>query len=251
MYLDASERNAPFGVLPRCDYNGYARLIEDGDGAGVQLDAATLNERSQIMMTTEKDDPADYVLRVACRFGQQEANRCRDTWQKDSGLIREYLQPCIDKAGMNASLLNYRIDGLHNPDTNLTLSFTMRLEWPADGKAYFNPHIISPVSKNPFVAARRALPVELPATQDAQFIVNLRVPEGYKLEDGPKAAVVNVNTRDFFKYLTAYDDGSRRLQINSSVHTERTWYPAADYELIKQFYEKIIAQQEGTYVFSK
>ncbi len=251
IYLDASEPNVPFGVLPRSDYNGYARVIDEGDGTGIELNASVLNERSQILMTMEKEDLQDYVLRISCRFGTQEARACRNNWQKDSSLVRKFLQPCINRAGMNAALLNYQIDGLHDPDANLTLSFTMRLEWPKDGKAYFNPHLISPVPRNPFIAANRTLPIQLPATQDAQFIVNIRVPEGYKLEESPQAAVVNVNTGEFYKYLTAYDDASRRLQINSSMHMERTWYPPTDYELIRQFYDKVVAQHEATYVFSK
>ncbi len=251
IFLDASEPNAPFGSLPRSDYNGYARLINSKEGSELKLDGSTLNERSVIMMTTEKADPADYVLNVAYRFGMQEAQHYRSTWQKDSTLIPKLLLPGISKAGMDAALLNYKVDGLYNPDTNLTLSFRVRLVWPEQGKAYFNPHIVSPVSRNPFVASKRVLPVELPAMQDAQLYVQLRLPDGYKLEEAPKPAMVKLNNEDYFKYLTAYDAAARTLQINARIHAERTWYPPAEYDLIKQFYEKIVAQQETTYVFSK
>ena len=81
--------------------------------------------------------------------------------------------------------------------------------------------------------------------------MQLRLPDGYKLEESPKAALVNMNKGDYYKYLTVYDEASHMLQINSRVHTERTWYPPEDYDLIKQFYEKIVMQQEAIYVLSK
>lgn len=249
--LDASDANIPFGMLPTCDYNGYARVVDDKDGSGIELEASALNERSQIIITTENDELSDYVLRVSCRFGAQDAYDRRNAWQKDSAQVRRFLQPCINRAGMNATLLNYRLDGLQDPDTNLTLSFAIRLDWPPEGKAYFNPHLISPVPRNPFIASERSLPVQLPAKQDARLVVNIRIPEGYRLEERPKAAVVSVNTSDFYKYITGYDVANRILQINSTMHLDRTWYPSDEYESIKQFYDKIVAQYETTYVFSK
>jgi hypothetical protein len=251
IFLDASEPNVPFGVLPRCDYNGYARLINEKEGTEISLDGSSLNERTQMMVTTEKSELKDYVLHVAYRFGTMDAIQYRELWQKDSNLIRNLLLPGISKAGMDAALLSCELEGLDNPDTNLTMLFKIKLSWPEQGKAYFNPHIISPVLRNPFTASRRNLPVELPAAQDAQMYFNIRLPEGYKLEEAPKPAVVNVNTADYFKYLSTYDEANRTLQINARIHAERTWYPPADYDLIKQFYEKIVTQQEATYVFSK
>jgi hypothetical protein len=250
IFLDASSRYAPFAQLPREDYNGYGRLVAK-EGSDMSFDGSALSERSLITVTTEKPDPKDYVLHVAYTFGPIEAHRLREEWIKDSGLVRNFIRPAIGKMGMDARLLSCSIGGLNDPDTTLSASFNIHLTWPDNGKAYFNPHFISSISQNPFLAAKRSLPVELPAMQDAYVTIQMKVPEGYKMEESPKPALIKMNGADYYKYIMAYEDGNHTMQVSTRVHTERTWYPPEDYPLIKEFYEKVITQQEATYVFSK
>jgi hypothetical protein len=250
LYLDASSPTTPFGHLPYNDYNGYARVVSE-KGSSLILDASKLADRSLVTIKTEKPDVNDYIMKVSYTFGSLEAKERRDIWIRDTSSLKGMVLSMVNNAGMDAGLIEYKLSGLGNPDTSLSLSFNMRLIWTAEGKSYFNPHFVSALARNPFSAAKRVLPIELPAAQDAYANIDIRLPEGYRLIDGPQPRIVNVNTADYFKYLVAYDEPNHSLQVSSRIHTERTWYPPGEYDLVKRFYEKIIAQQQATYVFSK
>jgi hypothetical protein len=179
------------------------------------------------------------------------AARQRKAWKSDSVSARKYIMASISKLGMDARLQDFVVSGLDNPDTSLVLRYAIRINWPAQGTVYFNPHFFSYFSENPFKTAERSLPIALPSALDLYYNVQLRLPAGYQLEDASKPAVVTLNEVNHYKYLFEYDEKLGALKLSTRIHMEHTWYPAEQYGIVKQFFDKIIESQQKTYVFRK
>jgi len=250
-YLDASGKHNAFGAMPPEEYNGYARAISSPGGRDLTLEPSSLKERQLVTVTTENADPANYIINIACQYGTQMAARQRNAWKTDTVAIRKYIIASLSKLGMDASLQHFRVSGLDNPDTSLVLKYAVRIEWAGQGNVYFNPHFFSYFSENPFKNAQRSLPIALPTALDLYYNVQLQVPAGYQLDDAPKPAVVTLNEVNHYKYLFEYDEKAGSLKLSTRIHMEHTWYPADQYEIVKQFFDKIIESQQKTYVFRK
>ena len=76
-YLDASGKNNAFGILPASACNGYARVVASPKGRELSFDPASLKERQLVTVTTESADPQNYVVRIACQYGNEAAAKQR------------------------------------------------------------------------------------------------------------------------------------------------------------------------------
>jgi hypothetical protein len=47
--------------------------------------------------------------------------------------------------------------------------------------------------ENPFKAAERKYPVEMPYVRDDMYILNMQIPDGYEVDELPKSARVALN----------------------------------------------------------
>lgn len=250
-YLDASGRNNSFDILPAEDCNGHARVVTPSGGRDATLEASDVKEKSFLTVKTESADPSNYILNVSYQFGQQAAIKYRDEWQDDTSAIRQFVKATIARLGVDASLVNYRLSGLGNPDTGLALSYSIKLDWATAATAYVNPHFLSAFRDNPFKAKARILPVSMPYTLDDYYVMMLQLPTGYKADEVPKSNIVTLPGGDYNKYMVAVDNATNTIQLSSRIHLQQTWTPTDGYSDLKQFFDKIIESQQSTYVLKK
>lgn len=72
---------------------------------------------------------------------------------------------------------------------------------------YLNPFLVKFFDKNPFVSAERNYPVDFGHPLRYQYIINIKIPEGYKLKSLPEDK--NYNLPD--------NGGNLKLNINSTI----------------------------------
>jgi len=104
--------------------------------------------------------------------------------------------------------------------------------------------------ENPFKAAERLYPVEMPACFDETYIFNMEVPKGYKVEELPKSARVMLNENEgMFEYLIGENNGHIQLRCRTVI--KKANFEPGDYQTLRDFFGYIVKKQAEQIVFKK
>ena len=78
-------------------------------------------------------------------------------------------------------LSDIKIDSLKITDEPVTVKYELKLNGFGDADiVYFNPMLGEAIRKNPFSAAERFYPVEMPYAMHDIYTLNMDIPKGYK-----------------------------------------------------------------------
>lgn len=239
-YLDASEKFNPFGVLPEQCYNGYARLINK-DGASVSLLPKMYKDRGMVAVTTENADLKNYTLNFKQYFTQSEAAELREKWNADTAEIRKHIAAGLKILSVNASLKQYEVQNLDNPDAALLLSYSVALSWPSGKTLYFTPVFMNRYTSNPFKNNERLYPIEMAGITDYSYSLQLKIPDGFAVEEMPKSSITTIDDQDEYKFMTEYDKGNNMLRINARLQLLRPEFEANEYSVMRAFFDNVLA----------
>jgi hypothetical protein len=115
---------------------------------------------------------------------------------------------------------------------------------------YLNPFFGDAQLENPFKAADRKYPVEMPYTTDRLYLMNLEIPSGYEVEELPKSARVALNgDQGSFEYLIAKQDNV--IQLRCRIKLNRAYFPADDYANLRDFYSFVVKKESEQIVLKK
>src|ERR1044071_3911523 len=102
-----------------------------------------------------------------------------------------------------------------------------------------NPLFTEAYKENPFKAAERYYPVEMPYAVNETYVFNMEVPKGYKVEEIPKSTRVKFNEDEgMFEYIITASEGYIRLRLKLKMN-RATFYPE-DYQSLRDFYAYIV-----------
>ena len=131
----------------------------------------------------------------------------------------------------------------------MSYNFALKIDSNED-LYYFNPLLTEVYKENPFKAAERKYPVEMPHPIDETYVFNMEIPEGYTVDEIPKAAKVVFNDDEgFFEYLIAKDD--ERIQLRSRLKLVKATYKQEDYSVLRDFFAFVVKKQSEQIVFKK
>jgi hypothetical protein len=234
-YFDSSAEDGYLNVLPARLSVDRARLIRKGKpGVWVNLqETAMATQRTFIQATLDASGVISGTMSKA--LGGEAAAALRKTWRtaKDStDVIRDMQEK------KNIEITEYQLQGRHDFSPNLheTVKFTMQCSSTGD-IIYFNPLVIAPESRNPFTAATRNLPVELPYKQREVVNVMLTLPDGWQVEETPKPIVLK------FDGITASiicRQTGNQLSVVYKQDVQATFFTQQQYQDLKSFMERLV-----------
>jgi len=250
-YLDASEPWLGFGRLPQYCYNGHARIINTERPLPVYFDADSVTESKTTMVFIVNDEKAKGAFsgRVQSSPGYFESCNVREKIRKKGE--KEYFSAIQTAYGGDVSLSGTQIDSLKFRDLPVTVSydFVMKNDTASD-MIYFNPMLDQAYKENPFSAAERVYPVEMPAAMDETYILNMEIPQGYVVDELPKQAKVLFNDDEgFFEYLVAKGDAN--IQLRSRIKLKKANFKPEDYNTLRDLFAFIVKKENEQIVFKK
>ena len=247
-YLDAAQPQLGFGRLDDNCYNGHARIISNRDSGSVYFDADSLKETRFTMVMVNATDKG-----------------LEGTWQSTLGLdqsykvrreIREhgqqqYFKDIQTRYGDDMQISNGGIDSLDNLEEPAKVHYDFTLKQQPDASVlYLTPVIGDGWRKNPFEAAERKYPVELPYAMDETYIFSLEIPDGYAVDERPKSARVTLNgDKGQFEYLISQQDNL--LQMRCRLRLNKAWFSAADYSSLRDFFGDVVKKEAEPIVLKK
>ncbi len=104
--------------------------------------------------------------------------------------------------------------------------------------------------ENPFGAAERKYPVEMPYTFDETYVLLMDIPIGYTVDEMPKSTKVKFNEDEgYFEYLLDKDENQIRLR--SRVFLNKATFLPEDYSTLRDFFAFVVKKQNEQVVFKK
>jgi hypothetical protein len=244
--LDATYNKLGFGKLNSDNYNGYARII-DRMPLLINMPADSLKENkitSVVIINGEKEGLSGSYNST---LGYNESYNLREMLVKTKE--DEFFQDLKKQFGGDVELSNKSIDSLKIYEEPVAIKCDFKLNLDED-IIYFNPIIVEGTKVNPFKAAERTYPVEMPYAINEIYVLNMEIPKGYKVDELPKSTRVKFNEDEgMFEYITASSNGY--IQLRTSLKLNKAEFLPEDYQSLRDFYAFIVKKHSEQIVLKK
>ncbi len=248
--LDATNKFSEPNLIPNRALNWFGRLIkEDGSSVSIPLDTKEQSvETNMIQVSLKANGVLEGVMRTNyTHYNAYNFRNANNEIKEDS-----YLEKIENKYnGMEIS--NYSIDHKNDLGTAITEKFDFRLESQADvtgDKIYISPTLFKSEKENPFKLEERKYPVDFGYSWREKLIVNLTIPEGFKIESMPQAVAYSMpNNLGSFKYNITSIDKEIKIMVNIEINT--SIITTQDYSYLREFYRHIVEKETEKVVLSK
>lgn len=249
-FLDATAKYNSFGLLRSSSYNGFAWAV-NSDGYEVGISSDNFKERNSVVITAENDTTGGYVLSVLEMFGDIKAAQLREEWIGDSTKLKEYILRQLKTITLESELLSFKIENLNKADETLKLNYKLKMKWPDVDIITFSPSFSNYINENPFKATIRIMPVEMPCAIDANYMLILKLPTGFKMSESPESKMYKLDDNNYYKYLVEFNEQSNTLSMSTKLVMKNTFFDTKYYQILQSFYTNIIEQQKQPCVISK
>ena len=246
-YLNASQKNLPFGVILPESYNGFSQVISETPWS-IQLEPNDCKEKSaSIYNILPTDTKGVLAINVETRLGNYEAYQFREAMQNDTSKIRKDIINNLKKGSLDVALTNLEVSNLNNPELPLKIHYEGKITLDSEEKTtYFNPFLDPFFTENPFPALVRKYPIEMGYLTDKNYIINIKLPEGYEIDDFAKSKTYKYDEAGtlVFNNIWNFNEATKTLSIKSRLQTNETYFLSSTYDNLKNFYDKIIEEQQ-------
>lgn len=245
-FFDSSAYDGYMNVLPACLSVKEARIIrKDRPGQWVNLQAhAQSTENTLIQASLHADGKLTGDVTTS-RLGVAATN-LRKQWHaaKDSAEVIYHMQE-----HMQSTITHYEAQWLHDFSPVVREKFSIEKQYPsADNRIYLSLLPLSPVSKNPFLAETRILPVELPYKHRKTINMKLNLADGWQVEEMPDPIVLRFDGITA-RIMTGQEGG--QLTVVCKLDIQRTFFPQQDYSALRLFFEKLVESGKNVIVLKK
>lgn len=249
LYLDASSPWLGFGQLPDYCYNGHARVINKELPSAVYFEADSVIEKKLTMVLISNEGKGVLSGKLQSNPGNFESFNVRKKVKMNGE--KDFFNTVQAAYPSETVVFNTAIDSLKVLEEPLGVSYEFKIKIdPGENLLYFTPMLAEGYKDNPFKAAQRNYPVEMPSAIDETFVFDMQIPEGYVVDELPKPTKVLFNDDEgFFEYMIDKDETNVRLR--SRIKLKKANYKPEDYNTLRDFFGFVVKKQGEQIVFKK
>jgi hypothetical protein len=248
-YMDGSVTNGALDCLPPALLTDRARLMRvNAPGSWVNLMASSRNSLKMLITAEITPEGLMTATRQSQYSGLYAADLQRDYRAAADSL--EYINKLNSRSNIRVTALTWEgeagIDGTTVVE-NMAFERTIR----NNGKLiYINPLIFRNYMNNPFKQAERRLPVEFAKPVNMQYVVNLKLPEGYVIDELPQSQLLHFSDQSIVcRYRITQQGNNVILRYNFTL--ARTLYTPDEYAELQGFWDKMVEQDGSMIVLKK
>ena len=234
-FLNAADKYNPAYLVPYdvLDNNGF--IVDGANGGWVQLINKKDNWKSIVSFNAEiTPDALMKGSATVYNYGYAKNPRVKK-WEEDKKSFEDYFTK--DFTGLkikNLEVKNCDID-------TLPLQEKMDFSLPVNASGeynYFTINLFQGLEKNPFIADERQTDIDFNYPQSYTLVGRVSIPDGYEFDELPhNISMIMPDTSIILKRLLQADGSSIQFRIN--LDFSKTFYSAADYPLLQEFYKKL------------
>ena len=235
-----------FGKLPARCYNGGARNVT-AIGDIIWLNADSLFEQKITSITIDSIKNGKLAGTMFTMPSYFESVNIRREVEKTG---EDKYADELNKQYKGITVSDLKIDNLDSLEVPLMLQCKFAAAAENADLVYFNPVLIDAFKKNPFAAAERKFPVEMPYVSDEMLTLNFVVPDDYVVDELPQSARAKLNETDgYFEYLLNQVDN--RIQFRFRLQLKKALFLPEEYSVLRTFYDLVVKKQAEQIVLKK
>lgn len=262
--VDATDKFRPYNVLPERAMNGEGLVLNPYGPQWVDLRMnKEINSKTVVGDFTFNDD-MELTGKMEIDFRSVAGSRLRSSLYKE---MEKEVEPAEEEEeeeeeeDENDSLDEYKtgevedleVINLKDPMQNLKLKYNFTLNEGINmigDKIFMSPVLLKYISENPFKLEERLYPVEIPSPINDTYIFKIAIPEGYEIEELPKAQVISLPNKGG-KYLYNVGQMGENIQVMIRLSLSQTQYGADNYGNLKELFNIILSKQDQQIVLKE
>ncbi|MEP2936802.1 MAG: DUF3857 domain-containing protein [Gilvibacter sp.] len=249
-FLDATSPFSMPNLLPDRALNWYGRVIlEDGTSSTVNL-IPKYSSKKIINMMVDLTENGD----ISGRFREQNTNHLAKKTRIEYGIKGE-TDFVLDLAANydDIEISNYKIKHLSDLAKAVIQDFEIYKEDQLeviDGKLYFEPMFFLTTKETPFKSSVRNFPVDFTYPNENKYLININIPEGYKVERLPEATTIALpDNIGSFKFKA--QESPTGINVSCTITINQSVIGPNTYPLLQEFFNTIIKKQQERIVLSR
>ncbi len=248
--LDASSKFSEPNILPERALNWFGRLLrKDGSSAEVSLIPRSVSKEFVTINFDLKEDGE-----LTGKFRKQYTEHAALLFRQNLNAADEQkYQEQLENTFGGIAIESYGVENKFDLGKPIIESFSFAKENSVDvigDKIYFNPLFFLAHQENPFVLEERQYPVDFSFPKAAKITVNIKLPEGYKIESLPQGVAMKLpDNLGGFKYVISDSGNSVQLMVNSDINEAiiNNQY----YNHLREYYKQMVAKETEKIVLMK
>ena len=249
MFVDAGNSDLTMGLTSEQALNGQGWLLRKKDPIWIEIKPPISNQvLSAKFDITEEGNLQGSINTI---FRGHIAAAQRDAYQGDT--TGKAKIAFLKKKNPDWQIESVSSDnmGKANEPLRETINCTIVNAGQVNGDLiYIKPTLKSGWEVNPFKMENRTYPVEFPYPTTDQYILSLNIPEGYKVEELPKAMNLGLPPEDVrFTYAISSDEKTIKMVVKIQIN--ETVFAAKDYTFLKNFFNQVAAKLDEMIVLKK
>ncbi|MUU77846.1 transglutaminase domain-containing protein [Winogradskyella endarachnes] len=250
LLIDGTEQYSTNNILPQRVLNWQGRVIKDKSvSSWIDLRTNT-NSIESSMLNVSIDEDFTITGKVAQHLTNYNAYFFRNKYA--SVPIEDHIKSLEeDKGAIEISELS--LTNIKDPTQPVKVNYNYELSDAVDeigDKLYFSPMLFLATKENPFKLEERQYPIDFVIPFTDKFMVNIKLPEGYKVESLPNSEALEFKDANVkFTYLIQQNGNFLQLKVQFDIINPLIL--PADYKDFKNFYSKIVEKQAEQIVLTK
>jgi hypothetical protein len=169
---------------------------------------------------------------------------------KESGK-ENYFKDIQKGLGNDAEMENSSIDSLDNYEVPLAVKYDFKYDTDDPNTFYVNPFFGEAYKSNPFTAAERYYPVEMPYTIDETLVFSFVIPEGYVVDEMPKSLRMALDEQGSGKFEYLISEAGGTISMRTKLSLKKAFYLPEEYELLREFFNQVVKKEAEQIVLKK
>ncbi len=248
--MDATDPYCFPNFLPERCLNGQARIVSENFTDWINLNANfTSKEITGGNFTFDEDD--NFIGKIQNTKNHYFAYDFREKLD-DYANLDKYIEE-YQNENHNIEISDYSFENIDSLFSPIKSSYTVKIKESTDkigDMIIFNPLNIYAESDNPFKADQRKYPINYVYPFEQLYVMNYQIPEGYKVEEMPQSIQL-VTPDNSATFLYKIIQSGSIIQVTCKKNISKTFYMPAEYKIIKDFYNQMIAKQAENIVLKK
>jgi hypothetical protein len=249
-FLDAIDPARPYHLPDRADLNIAGFVMDKEKPRWVDIKTPT-DTKQIISVVADLKDMANPKYKMEVFYKGYYAVEQRKKFAKEGkdSFIKNQLSGTFDEYAIQEFTATAPELIEEDFSTKYTLTSSDHIN-ASDKTIYLKPVLFNNYKNSPFKNTNRRLPVEFSYPSSYSYVLNITIPEGYKVQEMPKPLLLKLpeNMGDF-KYNIQCT--GQQIQIVTNVAIKSQFIPVDYYTHLQQFFDTIVEKYAQMVVLQK
>jgi hypothetical protein len=249
--LDATDPLLSFGMLPMRCLNDQGRVMSlNKPSYWIDINTPNTQNTTRVFDLTLGSDGK--LLGKITNYSRGYSAYQKRQAIKKFNTVEEFVENMDEKLS-KTKIKKFEIRGIDTLDGTVTEVYEVEMdayEGLNHEKLSFNPFIFNQITTNPFKLNLRSYPVDWGMPSEERFILTMKLPEGYVIENPPQDISTALPNQGG-TFIVAYSELTNSFSLSHAIQFKKSIYTPEEYLYLKELYNKIILSEKSEMVFKK